>query len=110
MIENGITDGLDNYFNSTIIDHNGLLSNEIFTDLGIGIGLGISKGFTSTYLEDKWVRPELEKFKNYRYELQLNKGNLFFNNIIKNSYNPIFSPERIFPSPSRNKGRIPYKN
>ncbi|MDP3643923.1 MAG: RHS repeat-associated core domain-containing protein [Bacteroidota bacterium] len=100
MIENGITDGLGNYLNSTIIDHSGWVSKEAFKNLGMGIGEGIAKGMTSTLLNQKWARPELQKFKELGLVLDIKKNSWKESNL-KFLYNPLLPPKYRIPSPPK---------
>ena len=100
MIKNGITDGLGNYLNSTIIDHNGWVSKEAFKDLGMGIGEGIAKGMASTLLNQKWARPELQKFKELGFVLDIKKES-WNKSILKFLYNPLLPPSYRIPSPPK---------
>ncbi len=94
MIKGGITNGSFGYFNSTIVDGNKWNSKEALYELGIGFGSGIAMGFSYTFIEQKVMIPEFEKFKhlNWKISLHLKVNQQNYNFIMKNSYNPLMPP------------------
>ena len=107
MSKNGISNGLDNYLNSTILDKNAWDSEEAFKSLGMGIGTGVAKGMASTLLNEKWARPELQKIKELGFVLNI-KRESGMQSILKYLYNPLLPP--IYRIPSTPKFYIPNSN
>jgi len=110
MAEKGITRAFEEYGESTWIEKNHMLSKDALSDLGIGFGTGVLAGFTQSYLEEKWIRPELSKFKDLQAVLNLKTSNTW-DHMLNNSYNPAF-PHSNFPSyifPPSKPVRIPHK-
>lgn len=100
MIKNGISNGLDNYMNSTLIDGNAWDSKEAFQDLAMGVGIGVANGMASTLLDEKWARPEIEKLKDLKIVLNIKKQS-WLESTLKNFYIPNFTPNYTLPRPAR---------
>lgn len=108
MAGNGITTSLEEYGTSTLIEGNKWNSKEAFGDFGIGLGTGVLTGFSQIYLQEKWVKPELEKFQEFKFVLKL-KTSEVGTVIFENSYNPLFPNQLPLIYPPSNPIKIPLK-
>jgi len=108
MAENGIFNSLEEYGKSTWIDRNKMFSKEALGDFGKGLGTGVLTGFSQTYLEENWVRPGLDEFKDFKFVLKL-KTSEVGNKIFKNSYNPLFQNNLPLIFPPSNPVTIPLR-
>ena len=91
IIEGGVSNGLYNYGESTIIYHNKPFSKKALSDLGSGIAIGATAGFTFTVVKQKIVEPSLMKIQ---ISLSINPTNNTkpFDYIYNNRFSPYWHP------------------